>query len=412
MNKICFTLIGVVLITGSVTAQKNTLGYYVSQALGNSPLLKDYQNQIRQNSIDSERIRATFRPQVNAITNNLYAPVINGIGYDGAITNGANISALVGVNKALIGQKNLQSQFQTLTLLSGGVRNLASVSRQDLTRTIATQYIIAYGDQQQLAFSKEISNLLRKEDTVLKKLAENNVYRQTDYLTFLVTMQQQELATRQAAIQFQNDYLTLNYLCGITDTETVVLNEPDITLNALPGPENSIFFKQYTIDSLKLRNDRTILDFTYRPRMNLFADAGYMTSMLSLPYRNFGTSFGFNVTVPIYDGKQRKLQYRRLDIAEETRAGYKNFFTRQYSQQINQLMKQLQATQELIDEINKQIKYSEGLIQVNTKLLATGDVRIADLVIALNNYLTAKNLLTQNTVNRFQIMNQINYWNK
>jgi hypothetical protein len=75
-------------------------------------------------------------------------------------------------------------------------------------------------------------------------------------------------------------------------------------------------------------------------------------------------------------------------------------------------MKQLQSTQELIDQINKQIKYSEGLIQVNTKLLVTGDVRIADLIIALNNYLTAKNLLTQNTVNRLQLINQINYWNR
>jgi hypothetical protein len=45
-------------------------------------------------------------------------------------------------------------------------------------------------------------------------------------------------------------------------------------------------------------------------------------------------------------------------------------------------------------------------------LLETGDARIADLVIALNNYLTAKNLLTQNTVSRLQIINQINYWNR
>jgi len=118
------------------------------------------------------------------------------------------------------------------------------------------------------------------------------------------------------------------------------------------------------------------------------------------------------VAVPIYDGHQKKMQYRKLDISERTRQNYKDFFTRQYSQQVAQLMQQLKATQELIDQINHQIKYSEGLIQVNTKLLVTGDVRIADMVIALNNYLTAKNLLTQNTVSRLQIINQINYWNR
>jgi outer membrane protein TolC len=146
--------------------------------------------------------------------------------------------------------------------------------------------------------------------------------------------------------------------------------------------------------------------------LNVFADAGYVSSLLTLPYKNFGTSFGFNLSVPIYDGRQRKLQYRKIQISEETRKGYRDFFKKQYSQQVAQLMKQLQSTQELIDQINKQIKYSEGLIQVNTKLLVTGDVRIADLIIALNNYLTAKNLLTQNTVNRLQLINQINYWNR
>jgi hypothetical protein len=66
----------------------------------------------------------------------------------------------------------------------------------------------------------------------------------------------------------------------------------------------------------------------------------------------------------------------------------------------------------LIEEISSQIKYAEGLIDVNKKLLQTGDVKIADLVIAINNYLTAKSLLAQNRVNSMQIINQINYWNR
>ncbi len=393
-------------------AQKKSLDYYINQALDNSPLLKDYKNQVRINVIDSERIRANYKPQVAGNSFNYYSPVIKGYGYDNAVTNGASVTALVGVNKTLVGQKNLQSQFETLNLQSKGLENTAKISEQDLKRTVIAQYITAYGDLQQLNFSKEIYTLLSKEDTVLKKLTERNVYRQTDYLTFLVTLQQQDLSVRQQAIQYQNDLATLNYVSGIVDTSIADLEEPGIALAQLPQPENSVFFYQYTLDSLKLRNDRSVLAFSYKPKVNLFADAGYNSSLADLPYKNFGTSFGFSVAVPIYDGHQKKMQYRKLDISERTRQNYKDFFTRQYSQQVAQLMQQLKATQELIDQINHQIKYSEGLIQVNTKLLVTGDVRIADMVIALNNYLTAKNLLTQNTVSRLQIINQINYWNR
>jgi outer membrane protein TolC len=396
----------------SLHAQERSLDYYINQALTNSPLLKDYQNQVRINAIDSERIRATYLPQVAGNSYNSYAPVIKGYGYDDAITNGANVSALVGVNQTLVGQKNLHTQFQTLSLQSKGLENTAKISEQDLKRTVVTQYITAYGDLQQWNFSKEIYTLLSREDTVLKTLTERNVYRQTDYLTFLVTLQQQDLSVRQQAIQFRNDLATLNYLSGIVDTSSVALEAPAITLTALPQPQNSVFFYQYTLDSLKISNDRSVLDFSYKPKVNLFADAGYNSSLAYLPYKNFGTSVGFSVTVPIYDGRQRKMQQRKLDLTEKTRQNYKDFFTRQYNQQAAQLMQQLTATQELIDQINRQIKYSEGLIQANTRLLITGDVRIADMIIALNNYLTAKNLLTQNTVSRLQIINQINYWNR
>lgn len=401
-----------VLVAGKLAAQERNVNYYIEQALLNSPLLKDYRNQVLSNQVDSQRIRASYKPQVTGTSNNLYAPVINGYGYDNAITNGGQLSALVGVNQTLVSQKNLGAQFETLRIQNQGVENSAKVSEQDLKRTIIAQYITTYGDMQQLTFTREVNNLLKKEDTLLKILTENNVYRQTDYLTFLVTRQQQELAIRQLAIQFQNDLATLNYLSGIVDTTTAPLADPAIVIDRLPDFNQSVFFQKFSIDSLQLANSRSLVDFSYKPKINLFADAGYNSSFVLQPYKNFGTSIGVNITVPIYDGKQKKMQYAKLDISERTRQGYKDFFKKQYSQQIAQLSQQLKATDDLIEEINHQIKYSQGLIDVNMKLLQTGDVKIADLVIAINNYLTARNLLAQNNVSRMQIINQINYWNR
>jgi outer membrane protein TolC len=403
----------ILLFAGLATqAQNDNLDYYLNQALKNSPLLLDYQNQVEANRVDSLKILAGYKPQVIGTSFNSYAPVIGGWGYDQAISNGANIIAVVGANKTFVGKKNLSSQFLAIDLLSQSARNNAKISEQDLKRAVTAQYLIAYGDMQQLLFNREVYDLLRKEEIILKNLTQRNIYRQTDYLTFLVTLQQQLLMCKQVQVQFQNDYGTLNYLCGITDTSTVTLRDPQLRVAQLPSLSNSVFLKQFDLDSLKLINNKSNIDFSYKPKASVFADAGYSSSLAYEPYKNFGTSFGFSVSVPIYDGHLRKLQYSKLDIAERTRSSYKNFFVTQYSQQVAQLTQELHSTEELIGQITDQIRYSQNLIQANEKLLETGDAKIADYIIALDNYLMSKNLLTQNNITRLQIINQINYWNR
>ena len=161
-----------------------------------------------------------------------------------------------------------------------------------------------------------------------------------------------------------------------------------------------------------LKNASQQIGLAYKPKLSFTADGGYVSSLTYLPYKNFGASAGVNLIVPIYDGRQRKMQHNKITIAELTRQNYRDYFKTQYSQQIAQLTQQLNAAQQLINETNEQIKYTEGLMEANRKLLPTGDVKISDFVIAINNYLNAKNIIIQNTISRLQITNQINYWNR
>lgn len=403
----CYTLLTILSY-----AQNKTLDYYLDQALINSPLLKDYRNQVQTNLLDSQRILAAYKPQVNGSSINYYAPTINGYGYDNAITNGAQASAIVGVNKQIVSKGNLNTQFQGIQIQNRTLDNTSKLTEQDIKRNVAAQYITTYSDLQQIQFNREIIDLLHKEEVLLKQLTEKNVYRQSDYLTFLVSLKQQELLLRQIQIQFRNNFATLNYLCGLSDTASSNLQDPGIHLNELPDQYNSAFFQQFMLDSLKLINNRDLIDFSYRPKLSLYADGGYQSSLAYKPYKNFGASAGVNLFVPIYDGHQRKLLYNKLAVDELTRTNYKDFFTRQYNQQQAQLRQQLHGTEELLTEIKNQITYSEGLIRVNAKLLETGDVTIPDYIIALNTYVNARFLLTQNNITRLQIINQINYWNR
>jgi outer membrane protein TolC len=155
-----------------------------------------------------------------------------------------------------------------------------------------------------------------------------------------------------------------------------------------------------------------LVDFSYKPKVNIFADGGYNSDFMGQAYKNFGVSAGFNFTMPIYDGGQRKMQYRKLSLEEETRENYKAFFNVQYNQQIALLNQQISENDNLLTQVDEQIKYTESLIKVDTELLQTGDVRIADFILAVNNYLTIKNLRTTTTINKLQLINQLNYWNR
>ncbi|MFI5136573.1 MAG: TolC family protein [Sphingobacteriales bacterium] len=393
-------------------AQTYTLDHYLEIAKNNSPLLKDLGNQIASNSVDSLRLRAGYKPQVNLNSAGLLAPSVDGYGYSGAITNEHTLNALLAANQAVVSKKNINAQLETITLQSRSLGNSSKISEQDLKKAITAQYITAYGDLQQFKFNQEVVDLLGKEEDLLKKLTQANVYHQSDYLTFLVTLKQQQLQLLQSRQLYKNDYSTLNYLSGIADTSMIILQQPDIQINYPPDINSSIFFRQYKLDSLKLENSRQLIDFSYKPKINIIADGGYNSDFMGQAYKNFGISAGFNFTMPIYDGGQRKMQYRKLSLQEETRQNYKAFFNVQYRQQIEQLRQQINESDNLLNQVDEQIKYSDSLIKVDSRLLQTGDVRIADLILAINNYLTIKNLRTTTNINKLLLINQLNYWNK
>ncbi|HVZ96392.1 MAG TPA: hypothetical protein VG847_05920, partial [Chitinophagaceae bacterium] len=198
------------LISATGFAQDRNLDYYIGMARLNSPLLKDYRNQILLNRSDSEMVRASYKVQVNGISADSYSPVIHGWSYDNVITNGGQLSAIVQASKTFVSKQNLASQLNGIHLQNQLVSNTSAIAEKDLRKTIIAQYITVYGNMTALNFNKEILGLLAKEDAILKSLTRNNIYKQADYLTFYVSLQQQQLAVRQSEIQYKNDYAMLN----------------------------------------------------------------------------------------------------------------------------------------------------------------------------------------------------------
>ncbi|MDQ6813665.1 MAG: TolC family protein [Bacteroidota bacterium] len=399
-------------ITYAGYGQNNSMDYFIQQAEQNSPLIKDYNNQILSARLDSLLFRASLKPQVNFISSNSYAPVIHGLGYDQAITNSANISALVQANRTFFSANNIGNQLAAIRFQGLAISDTIAITGQDIRRAVADQYIIAYGDQVVMDFNREIYDLMQKEEIALKKLTQASVYKQADYLAFYTTLQQQQFTYLQSQIQYNADYLTLNYLAGVVDTTIQRVSKPALNDTMQFDFYHSVFYRRFTTDSLRLATEKAIINYEYKPRFGAYTDAGYVTSTLQNPYRNFGVSFGVSLAIPIYNAHQKDYRLKQVDLRENTRLNNKEFFVNQYKQQIAQLNQQLHASDQLVKTINDQIKYVETLITANAKLLQTGDIRISDYVLAITNYINARNILNQNYISRLRIVNQINYWNR
>src|SRR3954465_3960216 len=210
-----FLALAITLLSISSWGQNRSLNYFIEQAKQNSPVLKDFQNQVLSLHLDSLIFFAANKTRVDLISNDYYAPVVKGWGYDEAITNIAQLQGLIQATKNFLSRGNLAAEYRAISLQSRVFRDSMLLSQKDLVKTIVDQYITAYGDMLSLDYSKELYELLKSGEAALKKLAEASVIKQTEFLAYDITMQQQELTYLQAELQYNTDYLTLNYLAGI-----------------------------------------------------------------------------------------------------------------------------------------------------------------------------------------------------
>lgn len=391
-------------------SQEKDLNYFIFKAQNNSPLLKDYSNQIKSATLDSLLNRAVYKPQVTGNLNANYAPVIGGFGYDTALSNGQSLAGLVGVNQKIIGKKRINSQSDSFQLIKEALVLNQKITLRDLNKTIIAQYILASASSEQISFNQKIATLLKQETSILKKLTQNAVYKQTDYLIFSATVKQQDLVLLQLKQQYQNDLALLNYLSGETDTTFINLKKPEITLKNSHSSDKIVFLKQFEVDSLKLQNQNKFIDYSYRPSLSLLGDAGYNSSFAYQAYKNFGFSVGLGLSIPIYDGNQRTLQHQKNDAALATNLAYKNNFNKQYQQQLLMLNLKRKQSAAVENQLQLQLLIADALIEANKKLLLTGDAQITEYIIAVGNLIAIKNAISQNNSNKLQIINEINYW--
>ena len=391
------------------SAQNKDLDYYIQNAKRSSPLLYELGNKKKSTELDSLKTRATYGPIVSATSNAMFAPTYKGYGFDAAISNGQTVEGLITVSKQIISKQNLKAKLESYKLDKKSIENQARMSSEVIEKTITDQYIITYLNQELLRLSDEIISFLQKEDKVLRKLATNSTIKQTDYLNFKVTLQQNLFNNEQQRSLWMNNLGTLNYLSGINNNVMDSIATPDINLSSVKSFEESLYGKNDAIDSLKSKNNEQLIKLNYKPQISVFANGGYSSSFMTSPYKNFGVSMGVSINLPLYDGKQKKISLMQNDLNDENRKRYRDASKQHYSLQIQELMRQIKRCDKLISMAPAQFKYTKALVDANARLLGTGEVSMTDFLLSITNFMNIKAIDIQNQANRLLLINQLNY---
>ena len=389
--------------------QTRNLDYYLTQAIQNSPLLNDYRNQISSAISDSLLIRAAKKPLVEARSQLLYSPFYRNFGYDEVITDGGNYTAVMGVSQPLFNKKEINNKFEAVDLQKRSLNNSSRISINELNKIITDQYLTAFSGYTDLLFNKNFLELLLKENEIVKQFVKNGIAKQTDYLSLLVETQSQEILVNQLKSQYRKDLMLLSQLCGLNDSILYELVEPEIEIKSIPDITKSPSYIQYKIDSIRIENEKTAIDIRYKPKVNWFADAGFLTSNPWNFYKHFGYSAGLSLNIPVYDGKQRGIQKQKLEFNENTRQAYKSTYYKQYFQQIQQLNLELKALNEMSAQIETQLKTSEQLVNTLKEQLEAGIIQMTDYINAIKNFKTTSRNINLINIQKKQVINELNF---
>jgi outer membrane protein TolC len=391
-------------------SQEHTLSYFIREGIKNSPLLRDINGQIKENQIDSLVIKAMNKPRVEFKGYAYYAPVINDFGYSTVLTNLANLTSVMSVSQPFLNKKTIEANLSKNEIKKQALTNTVLLTENSLKKAITAAYLDAYSTWSEISVNLELLSFAKEQEKILRSLTENGIYKQTDYLAFTIDQQEQELQVGELKVLFQKQISDLYILCGIRDTAVFLPVKPDLENQSVQVKASSPMFMRFLIDSLRINNENLLIDRNYKPVLNWFSDAGLINNDPSVIYQNFGVSLGLSLTLPVYDGNQRKLNRQKLRSEEDIRSGYARAFKREYDQQLQQLMDELEQTRALLPSVRSQVHNTELLMSQVKELVSRGSGSITDYLIAIRNYISARKNLNQNEVRILQIQNEINYW--
>lgn len=422
---LAITTIGCLAEYGQQTVK--SISNYIETAKANSPLLKDYRNQLQIGQAELQQLKAMHtRSRLEMNGDYLFVPVLvreggktffrwneqDAVDYYDYDLGESSGHLYVGATwtQPLLGYSSYKVAREQSRINMEIVRNNIHMEENQLERAVTEQYLLCLLDQTQMAFADSIDSLLKRQTDMVRRLAKDGLAKQSD-LCLLVVEREANADMRLSSLQSYHTHLMeLNLLCGIDDTTDVVLTDAGLYLR-LPLDNGSLFTEQFRLDSLNTVASLRSFNLQYRPRLNLFVDGGIQTGSFSQWHRHFGWSAGMTFTWTLFDGKQKHWKERQAELQQQSIRIYRDHAEYQRSMRLRQCLSELDNYDRRRKVMAEQLAGYERVLSDYAREIEAGQVSVLDYLTVLRNKIQTERDVMLMRTNRQLVIAAYNYWN-
>ena len=411
----------------SIQAQQKNLDYYLNEAKNNSPVLFKNKNDVVVLNLNLDQVkRVLSKPEINVEAAVLFAPIIshdtnsskfeltsagatNYNGYDLAISNGGQYTSMISLKQPLFTGNSFKQYQKKSDILLEQKRNNSNLTEHQLEQLVKNQYILCLKSKKESEISLDQLTELKSQLAIMKKLVESAIYKQTDLLLLQIEYQNYNLAYQTNLTAYKSSMYDLNLLCGIKDS--VIPDISDVNFELEPSKNSqSKFMISYQLDSLALIANQHLNELKYKPQVNLFANAG-LNAVYQPTINRVGFSTGVSFTWNIFDGNQRTIQRKIVNLNLESLNFEKNNFKTQNNIYKIKILNQIKALSEKTNLLNKQIADYKKLVDIYYQEFSQTIISIMDYKNLLKDVTAKKQELVQLEMEKELLINSYNYWN-
>ena len=280
---------------------------------------------------------------------------------------------------------------------------------QDLKKSIIDQYIITFQFQQQTTYLKKIIDQLETRKPYVTALVKQGLLQQNDYLLLDIQQTTSKNDLLQLQYAYSNGLAILKNLTAISDSTVFNLANPVIVLQ--PAPAEFYYVQKFRLDSLNLVAQQNVFNIKYKTQVSAIASSGINAVDITNVPHNVGLSAGLHVAVPIYDGKQKKMNERQNNVLLRNLQAYRNNTALLQQNNIRNAKQQIMQWQQTIDLLDQQIKKQELLLDILKDKVIKGQVTVMDYINALQDYIVTEKTRALAETNVLLYNNQYNYYN-
>lgn len=405
-----------------------TLSHYIECAAQNSPLIADCHNQAAIQEAELARLKAFYTHSTLEVNGEYqFVPIVsrdNGktsfqlnaqsgtdyYGYDLGESSG-HAHAGVTWTQPLLGGKAYKTAQEQTKISNAIASNRIVLEKHQLERTVTEQYLLCLLDKAQISVADSIDALIAHQQGIVARLAKAGLSKQSD----LQLLGIERKANEELRTSLQQSYAThlydLNILCGITDTAGIALADARIAMRPTLGNAQSAFCEQFRLDSLSAEAALRTFNLQYRPRLDIFVNAGLQTGAFTNFYKHLGWSAGLTFSWIISDGRQRQSKARQVSLQQSTINAYQTHAERQRAQRVSQCLAEIAAYGKREASIRSQITGYDNVLANYSKEIASGQMSVLDYITVLRRKVKAENDLLLLQTNRQLATTAYNYWN-